>query len=167
VLRARVPAANRGHQGRGLEAPNLALKAGDDEHITAADNSEYETQGGVGMTRRLIIAGTAAACTALVLPLLAFGRPDATTVAVTAGKPNELRFTVSKRTVPAGAVTFAVTNRGKLKHDFKISGKKTRLLAAGKKGTLQVTLKAGRYPFLCTVPGHAAGGMKGTLTVTS
>jgi uncharacterized cupredoxin-like copper-binding protein len=27
------------------------------------------------------------------------------------------------------------------------------------------TLKPGTYTFLCTVPGHAAGGMKGTLTV--
>jgi len=25
--------------------------------------------------------------------------------------------------------------------------------------------KAGKYPFLCTVTGHAAGGMKGTFTV--
>jgi uncharacterized cupredoxin-like copper-binding protein len=29
----------------------------------------------------------------------------------------------------------------------------------------KVTLKAGKYPFLCTVPGHAQAGMKGTLTV--
>ena len=25
--------------------------------------------------------------------------------------------------------------------------------------------KAGSYPYLCTVPGHAAAGMKGTFTV--
>jgi uncharacterized cupredoxin-like copper-binding protein len=27
-------------------------------------------------------------------------------------------------------------------------------------------LKAGKYPYLCTVTGHAAAGMKGTFTVT-
>ena len=34
-------------------------------------------------------------------------------------------------------------------------------------GTSQVTvsLKPGTYQFLCTVPGHAAAGMKGVLTV--
>jgi uncharacterized cupredoxin-like copper-binding protein len=33
--------------------------------------------------------------------------------------------------------------------------------------TLKVTVsKPGNYEYLCTVPGHAAGGMKGTLKVT-
>jgi uncharacterized cupredoxin-like copper-binding protein len=37
----------------------------------------------------------------------------------------------------------------------------------GKGGTssFKVTLKPGTYTFLCEVPGHAAAGMKGTLTV--
>ena len=65
-----------------------------------------------------------------------------------------------------GLVTFKVTNRGTLSHDFRIAGKKTPLVPRGKEATLGVRLKkAGEYPFLCTVPGHAAGGMKGTLTV--
>ena len=33
-------------------------------------------------------------------------------------------------------------------------------------GTLVVNLtKAGKYEYLCTVPGHAAAGMKGLVTV--
>ena len=33
--------------------------------------------------------------------------------------------------------------------------------------TLKYTFKtAGKYEYLCTVPGHAAGGMKGVLKVT-
>ena len=40
------------------------------------------------------------------------------------------------------------------------------LIKAGKTTTLKVTFaKAGKFPFLCTVPSHAAAGMKGTLTV--
>ena len=94
------------------------------------------------------------------------GSADATTVTVTAGKPAELKFTLSKRTVAKGATTFKVTNKGLLSHDFKIAGKKTALLAKGKSGTITVTFKkAGKFAYLCTVPGHAAGGMKGTLTV--
>ena len=122
------------------------------------------------MQRRRIgpaLAIAAAALLAAALPALAAQRTaGATTVAVTAGKPSELRFTLSKTRVAKGAVTFKVTNRGVLKHDFKIAGKKTKQLANGGTATLQVSFaKAGRYAFLCTVPGHAAGGMKGTLTV--
>lgn len=101
----------------------------------------------------------------LVVAVSAFARLDATTVAVTAGKPSEFKFTLSKTAAPKGAVTFRVTNKGKLSHDFKISGKKTPVLKAGKAGTLNATLKPGKYAFLCTLPGHAAAGMKGTFTV--
>jgi uncharacterized cupredoxin-like copper-binding protein len=40
------------------------------------------------------------------------------------------------------------------------------VLGAGKRGTFKVTFtKAGRYAYLCTVPTHAAAGMKGVLIV--
>jgi uncharacterized cupredoxin-like copper-binding protein len=105
---------------------------------------------------------------ALVASVSAFGgssAASATTVAVTAGKPSELKFTLSKKTIAKGVTTFKVTNKGALAHDFKIAGKKTARLVRGKTATLKVTLKAGKFPYLCTVPGHAAAGMKGTLTV--
>ena len=105
----------------------------------------------------------------LVAAVAAFGGASstaATTVTVTAGKPSELKFTLSKKTIAKGLTTFNVTNKGSASHDFKIAGKKTARLNAGKKGTLKVTFaKAGKFAYLCTVPGHAAGGMKGTLTV--
>jgi uncharacterized cupredoxin-like copper-binding protein len=109
---------------------------------------------------------------ALAVPFVATGADTnatatrATGVKVTAGKPAEFRFTLSKKSVKKGAVTFTVTNRGSLSHDFKIGGKKTKLIKAGKSATLKVTLKKGKLKFLCTVPGHAAAGMRGTLTVT-
>jgi uncharacterized cupredoxin-like copper-binding protein len=91
----------------------------------------------------------------------------ATTVTVTVAKPSEFRFTLSLKKVPHGVVTFKITNKGNLPHDFKIAGKKTRLLSPLQSQTLKVTFtKAGKYPYLCTVTGHAAVGMKGTLTVT-
>jgi uncharacterized cupredoxin-like copper-binding protein len=103
----------------------------------------------------------------LVLVVSASANSSATAVSVTAGKPSELRFTLSKKTVPKGSVTFKVTNRGALSHDFKIAGKKTKLLAKGKSATLTASFSSvGKYAYLCTVRGHAAGGMKGVLTVT-
>ena len=86
-----------------------------------------------------------------------------TTVTVTM---TEFALKLSKRTVPKGTVVFKVVNRGRFPHDFKIAGKKTRLLAGGQSQTLRVTFtRAGRFAATCTVPGHAAAGMKTTLVV--
>ena len=52
-------------------------------------------------------------------------RTKATTVNVTAGKPSELKFTSVEEAVAKGIVTFKVTNKGALAHDFKIGGKVT------------------------------------------
>jgi uncharacterized cupredoxin-like copper-binding protein len=114
----------------------------------------------------LVALGMVAALALATSVLGAPAKQAATTDAVTAGKPQELRFTLATKTVPKGTVTFKVTNKGTLSHDFKIAGKKTPLIAKGKSATLKITFKkAGKYPYLCTVPGHAAAGMKGTLTV--
>jgi uncharacterized cupredoxin-like copper-binding protein len=106
--------------------------------------------------------------------------PRVTVVAVIAGKPAELGFRLSKFSkLPAGTVTFKVTNQGLGFHNFKICtipvktsaknscvGKATPLLKHGQSATLTVKLtKNGTYEFLCAVPGHAAAGMKGLLGV--
>ncbi len=81
---------------------------------------------------------------------------------------SEFKFKLSKKTVPAGStVVFTVVNKGKLPHDFKIAGKKTKTLAAGKKAVLTVKFpkKKAAVSFVCTLPGHAAAGMKGKLGV--
>lgn len=105
----------------------------------------------------VIVLGVVAA------PSLA-GSSHATGATVKVAALDTLKFTLSTKTVPAGSVTFVVTNKGQLAHDFKIAGKKTPLLKHGKTAKLTVTLKKGKYPYLCTVPGHAAAGMKGVVT---
>ena len=112
---------------------------------------------------RALLALVVVAVTAGVLAATGTARPAATTVTVT---QVDFKFKLSVKSVPHGTVTFRVTNRGKTRHDFKINGKKTALLAPGKGAVLKVTFrKAGRYPYLCTVPGHAQLGMKGVLVV--
>jgi uncharacterized cupredoxin-like copper-binding protein len=118
---------------------------------------------------RIGLLALVVACTSLAWVLPAGAQQTtarATTVTVTAGKPSEFRFTLSKKTVPHGAVTFKVTNKGTLPHDFKIAGKKTKLLSPGQSQSLKVTLKKGSNAYLCTVTGHAAAGMKGTVKAT-
>jgi uncharacterized cupredoxin-like copper-binding protein len=77
----------------------------------------------------------------------------------------DFKFKILPARATAGVNTFVVTNRGQATHDFRIGGKKTKILNPGQKQTIVVTLKKGRYPYLCTVPGHAQLGMKGTLVV--
>ena len=93
------------------------------------------------------------------------GQTHVATTAVTV-IATEFKFTLSRATAPHGAVVFTLLNRGKIAHDFWISGKTTPLVLPGKSARLTVALNAGKFSYVCTVPGHAAAGMKGTFTVT-
>jgi plastocyanin len=102
-----------------------------------------------------------------------------TTITVTAGKPSEFAFKLSKTgSIPVGKVTFKVTNAGVIGHSFKICtkavtastantcvGTATKVLNKGQTATVTVTLAKGAFEFLCTVSGHAANGMKGIIAV--
>ena len=113
---------------------------------------------------RAAAIGACAAC-GLIVATFALGATHAsiTKITVTA---TEFKFALSRKSVPVGKVVFTVVNKGKIGHDFKIGGKKTPVIAPGKKATITVAFsKKGRYAFACTLTGHAAAGMKGTLGV--
>jgi uncharacterized cupredoxin-like copper-binding protein len=104
------------------------------------------------------------AMTALIVAVSAFAAPakqSAATITVTA---TEFKFKLSASSAAHGIVTFKVTNKGKLPHDFKIAGKKTPNIAPGKTATLKVMLAKGKFRYLCTITGHAAAGMQGFFT---
>jgi uncharacterized cupredoxin-like copper-binding protein len=87
--------------------------------------------------------------------------------ATTQVKGREFRFTLSSKSVAKpGTVTFNFTNTGTVAHDFKIDGKTTPLVQPGHTAKLVVRFrKTGKFSYLCTVPGHAAAGMRGVFTV--
>jgi uncharacterized cupredoxin-like copper-binding protein len=120
----------------------------------------------------LAIAGAAivpagASAQASARPARAQSGEKAALLARVTVKASEFKFVLSKKTARRGVVVFKVTNVGKIKHDFDIKGRKTRLLSHGQSATLRVTfLRKGHYPYKCTVPGHAAAGMKGVFTIT-
>lgn len=123
-------------------------------------------KGGYDGPMNRITLTLALALAALVATVTVAAQPAAaatTTVTVTM---TEFKYVLSKTRVLEGTVTFKLVNKGKLPHDFKIAGKKSKLIGPGKTGTLTVTLKAGTLAYICTVKGHAASGMKGKLVAT-
>jgi len=98
----------------------------------------------------------------------------ASSVRVVEGAPTEFAITLSTKTVRQGKVTFHVSNVGAIPHDFFVcsapsDGTANSCRGTGTElggGTLIVTFSSpGTYEYLCTVPGHAAAGSKGLLTV--
>ena len=113
-------------------------------------------------------SGAAAVVVLVVLALLAIvpAAPASTSSTKVTVTMKEFKFTLSKSSAMHGTIVFKLVNKGKLPHDFKIGGKKSALIKPGRSGTLTVTLGKGSKPYLCTVPGHAAAGMKGTFKVS-
>jgi uncharacterized cupredoxin-like copper-binding protein len=66
-------------------------------------------------------------------------------------------------------VTLVLDNTGQVFHDLSIPDLDVHLKAgAGETASTALRIsEAGRYELLCTVPGHAAGGMRGELVVTA
>lgn len=85
----------------------------------------------------------------------------------------EWKMRLSSDTVPAGRVTFTITNRGSMNHSLEVKGagvdKETREIAVNQVGSLAVTLKPGTYELSCPLAGgtHMMAGLKGTLVVTA
>ena len=117
------------------------------------------------MARRVVLASVVSAlgAAALLVPL-ASGAPTAkyTVTAI------DFKFKNMPKTTAPGMHTFTLVNQGGAGHDLKLAGKKTKVLAKGQRASITVVLKRGTtYAFLCTVPGHAALGMKGKVIAKS
>jgi uncharacterized cupredoxin-like copper-binding protein len=114
-----------------------------------------------------LAAGSLAALALIPLAAARIDRQAATIATTVQVKGGEFFFRLSaKSAAKPGKVTFSFKNIGHVRHDFKIKGKKTPLVQPGKTAKLVVSFKKkGRYPYLCTVPGHAEAGMKGVFNV--
>ncbi len=91
-----------------------------------------------------------------------------TTLKLSADPGGALRFTKSRLTAKAGKIKLVLTNPSSsgMPHAIAIQGHGSgKVVQPGGTSTLTTTLKRGTYTFICPVPGHAAAGMKGTLTV--
>ena len=81
----------------------------------------------------------------------------------------DFKIKLSRSAVSPGTVVFRVSNNGSVEHNLVFAGaagKRTRVLRPGQKQTLTVAFsKPGVYRFYCSVPGHRALGMQGTIRV--
>jgi uncharacterized cupredoxin-like copper-binding protein len=114
----------------------------------------------------LLVMGALGAAIFLAFSPFAGARPSAATATTVKVTAKEYKFILSRKSAPHGKVTFKVVNKGKIPHDFKIAGKKTKHLGPNKSASLTVTLKKGKFPYICTIDSHAKFGMKGTFKAT-
>jgi nitrite reductase (NO-forming) len=80
----------------------------------------------------------------------------------------DIAFDPTELTIPADVdVTIELTNDGMLPHNFAVpsEGIQSEDYGSGASGSIVVNLPAGTYEFICSVPGHADAGMRGTLIV--
>jgi plastocyanin len=92
------------------------------------------------------------------------------TLTLAANPEGQLKYNATSLTAKAGKVTIDFTNMAPLSHNVTVASSAGSVLGAtptfqGGSKTLTLNLKAGVYKFYCTVPGHRAAGMEGTLTV--
>ena len=79
----------------------------------------------------------------------------------------EMKFRFAKLAARRGTIVFRLSNKGVVRHDMRIAGKRSPRIAPGRTITWRVAIaKAGRYRVVCTLPGHAAAGMRATFRVT-
>jgi plastocyanin len=95
----------------------------------------------------------------------------ASTVVISADPSGQLAFQEKSVTAKAGDVSVNFTNDSSTTHDVCVQSSSgdqigcTDQIAGSSASTDLGTLKPGTYTFYCSVDGHEAAGMKGTLTV--
>lgn len=117
---------------------------------------------------RVLVAASVAALTVAVLPALGAAQKTVLTISTASGA--SMKYATTSLKAKAGVVAIVMKNRSILPHNVAIKGHgvnvKGKIVAKGGTSTVTARLKAGTYTFYCTVPGHEAAGMKGTLTIT-
>lgn len=92
------------------------------------------------------------------------------TISLAADASGALAYQQSSLSAKAGKATIDFDNPAALGHDVCVQDSSGKELGCSDviehgKTTLDVDLKSGDYTYFCSVDGHEAAGMKGTLTV--
>lgn len=78
----------------------------------------------------------------------------------------DIDFVEDQQQAPADEAAFVLANEGNIVHDLTIDELGVHIVAnPGERVVADVTLQPGTYTYYCSVPGHQAAGMEGTLEV--
>ncbi len=76
-----------------------------------------------------------------------------------------LAFVNATAEAPAGELKIDMPNKSGVPHDISIDGKGKGEVVTSGSSSFSASFGPGKYEYFCSVPGHLAAGMKGTLTV--
>ena len=93
------------------------------------------------------------------------GGGGSSTVKISADPSGALKYEQTDVSATAGSITIDFTNMSSLPHDVTIEGDGGTDPITGSTTSTTVDLEPGTYTFFCSVDGHRAAGMEGTLTV--
>ena len=103
-------------------------------------------------------------------PAATNGNGGATTLENPADESGALAFQKDSLEAPAGEITLVMENPSAVDHNIAVKNgdveEEGEIVGQGETSEVTVTLEAGEYTFYCSVPGHEAAGMEGTLTVS-
>ena len=132
----------------GRQASDVAAYVGRVAAVPGVDGGELANIGGVKQTTAVEQNGT---------------------LEIDANPTGQLLFLAKNATATAGPVTIRMKNMSAVQHDIAITGngvnKVGPIVANGGVSTVSATLAPGTYTFYCSVDGHRAAGMVGTITV--
>ena len=93
------------------------------------------------------------------------GGGGGSTVKISADPSGALSYEQTDVSATAGSITIDFTNMSSLPHDVTIEGDGATDQITDSTTSTTVDLEPGTYTFFCSVDGHRAAGMEGTLTV--
>lgn len=130
------------------------------------DRSAHMTTGHPLLIRMLLLASLLTGTAPGTIALGSGAQPSQVNVIAT-----EFAYAPSKLSATSGPVTFVVTNKGSIEHNFVVedSAKKKvaeiAIIVPGETTQVNAMVRPGTYAILCTLPGHKEAGMIAALQV--
>ena len=156
VILKQILFPNRLANADGVKMP-AKLVSGESAHDVAAYVASVSARGGKDAGRLATAVKAAGGGTAV---------EKAGVLSIPADPGGQLAFAATKATGTPGPVTIEMPNKSGTQHDIVIAGLGQGEIVTKGTSSFKATLDAGKtYTYYCSVPGHRAAGMQGTLTV--
>jgi mono/diheme cytochrome c family protein len=156
VILKQILYPNRLPNADGIRMP-AKLVSGENAHDVAAYVASVTARGGKDTGRLATAVKAAGGGTAV---------EKAGVLSIPADPGGQLAYSATKATGTPGPVTIEMPNKSGTQHDIVIAGLGKGEIVTNGTSSFKATLDAGKtYTYYCSVPGHRAAGMQGSLTV--